>query len=67
MEIDALDNRKKYDYRYSTPQIIPLAPRLRTIHLEDMLRRAMSILRYRREQRGMAALLGETYQEASEG
>lgn len=51
----------------TTTQIIPLASRLRAIHLEDLLRRAMPILCYRREKRGMATLLGETHQEASEG
>ena len=48
-------------------KIIPLAPRLRAIHLAHLLRRAMSAIRYRREQGGMATLSDKSRQEASEG
>lgn len=47
-------------------QIIPLAPRLRAIHLAHLLRRAMSAIRYRREQGGMATLSDKSHKEASE-
>ncbi len=47
-------------------KILPLAHRLRTIHLAHLLRRAMSAIRYRREQGGMATLSEKSYQEASE-
>ena len=48
-------------------QILPLAPRLRAIHLAHLLRRAMSAIRYRREQGGMATVSDKSHQEASEG
>ena len=44
----------------------PLASRLRAIHLAHHLRRAMSVIRYRREQGGMATLSEKSHQEASE-
>jgi hypothetical protein len=37
-------------------QIISLAPRLRAIHLAHLLWRAMSAIRYRREQGGLETL-----------
>lgn len=51
----------------TTIQIIPLASRLRAIHLAHLLRRAMSAICYRRKQGGMATLSDKSNQEASEG
>ena len=48
-------------------QILPLAPRLRAIHLAHLLRRAMPAIHYRREQGGMATLSEKNHQETSEG
>lgn len=53
--------------QYTTTQIIPPVPRLRAIHLAHLLRRAMSAIRYRREQGGMATVSDKSHQEASEG
>ena len=47
-------------------QILPLASRLRAIYLAHLQRRAMSAIRYRREQGGMETLSGKSHQEASE-
>ena len=54
-----------YGTQQHPTQIIPLAPRLRAIHLAHLLRGAMSAIRYRREQGGMATLSDKSNQEAS--
>lgn len=56
-----------YGTQQHPTQILPLASRLRAIHLAHLLRRAMSTIRYRREQGGMATLSEKSHQEASEG
>ena len=55
-----------YGTQQHPTQIIPLAPRLRAIHLAHLLRRAMPAIHYRREQGGMATLSDKSNQEASE-
>lgn len=53
--------------QYTTTQILPLASRLWAIHMAHFLWWAMSAIRYRREQGGMATVSDKSYQETSEG
>lgn len=60
---NASRRKEKYESKQHPTQILTLAPRLRVIHLAHFLRRAMSAIRYRREQGGMATVSDKSHQE----